>query len=476
MRHFVYDQVKRIHDPSTGRASRMVYRLDIVVLCIYIIRMLYSLVVRMDVLREHELWKYEYLSNFYMRNLRMYDAPFVMSQQLMFALGIYTIAQYYFRENPKFWSFFYELVVANTDQYRASEKSPREIELLLNTRMRNLIRNSSVTYMQFPFFYLFHYAKMKMQIWLNLEHIDVKLFTQQSLPSLREASLSHRIRILLFIAVCELIILGTHLVFSKSLSTFPLSLFTWLFAVCFAILFLKIYYPLFTQDYHHLRWYMVVIVFDMLLIAIESITIIQVVELFIGLTLLWTLVCVTQLTHLNRQLAASVASSGRWYLRRSNALSKQMRHFLAQHTRLCTRICHFNSSIGSQVLFAFGATNIPINIYLVSKLIIDRPSLFESTSFVGIILAQFAVSIIFGVPLANVHSQVHRCSEFLPKAQYAIRKCDIHLKIKYDALMSRVTTGRNYGLALGPFEELTRGLLVKVTCVVFQLNSSQVLF
>lgn len=137
------------------------------------------------------------------------------------------------------------------------------------------------------------------------------------------------------------------------------------------------------------------------------------------------------------------------------------------------KICSFfiAKQIFPNVLLAFLASNIPINIYIIKGFVFDKEELLIRLVMLIIFAVQIVAFYITLNPLASVCSTLHSPHKMLVPLQYCLTGHKWLLnKLKIDDLVKRLLIGPKNAISIGPLREVTRQVLFEVRLYTFYYN------
>lgn len=157
-----------------------------------------------------DFWQYEYLLCFAHTKPKLYDS--LMATSVIF-IGVFLHkAKMGFITSPlKIWSYFYELVVRNTDYYRLCMKSKETVRLLRSKRQKQLLGKLTDKYswcQTFPITFRTLRGicglKARWSVWVNLEDVNLSKMQGHSIQIYKnDAPLELRIKLALAVNVID---------------------------------------------------------------------------------------------------------------------------------------------------------------------------------------------------------------------------------------------------------------------------------
>lgn len=134
------------------------------------------------------------------------------------------------------------------------------------------------------------------------------------------------------------------------------------------------------------------------------------------------------------------------------------------------------------MMLSFLATNLPSNIYLLIRLFLSKNESTEDSELqevdraaIGVVFtAQTAVvAVVLGI-LAQQCKSLHSFAFYVPAIQQILQAGNgcgnfkiLSLKLKYDLMLQRLTTGRPYSVSIGPLWTITYDTLIQVSFYKF---------
>ncbi|KAJ6224148.1 hypothetical protein RDWZM_002693, partial [Blomia tropicalis] len=131
---------------------------------------------------------------------------------------------------------------------------------------------------------------------------------------------------------------------------------------------------------------------------------------------------------------------------------------LCEHNRVTYLVISGSRELFSYILYAFLLTNIPVNVYLISRSAIEQQKLIDQFILWGIVFVQLVVLIIVFGPLAWCAKVYHAPAKFIPILQPMLRSSSgwLWYKIKYEDLYHRlIDNGPKLAVSIGTVRAIT---------------------
>lgn len=157
-----------------------------------------------------DFWQYEYLLCFAHTKPKLYDT--LMATSVIFIGVFLQKAKMGFITSPlKIWSYFYELVVRNTDYYRLCMKTKAEVFLLRRKRQKQILGKLTDRYgwlhafpITFRIVTAFCGLKARWCVWTNLENVNLSKMHGHSIQIYKnDAPIELRIKLALAVNVID---------------------------------------------------------------------------------------------------------------------------------------------------------------------------------------------------------------------------------------------------------------------------------
>ena len=140
--------------------------------------------------------------------------------------------------------------------------------------------------------------------------------------------------------------------------------------------------------------------------------------------------------------------------------------FITLHTQTLLLIFQFNS-LYSQLLFLFMGAQLPINTYLITRLMLSQFNIQTSVIFINFISLQYICILFFHILSAMYCHRIHSCSNRLFHINAnSLNKRDkgkLSASFKIDLYIAKFNTNKKYGISYGPFGLMTFNTFAKVT-------------
>nr|XP_027196372.1 uncharacterized protein LOC113790867 [Dermatophagoides pteronyssinus] len=358
--------------------------------------------------------------------LYQYDYGAAYIWQRLSLLGLLGIRTFYLQcSDTLSFQELYDCVVFNTDQYWKSRDSDENIQIKKSRRFRQyrqqFERNHPYLSILNPFANRLISFRVWLDSWLQMDHIDKKLFQQHNRMRLFPNSpIKTRNRAVLFI--------------------------------------------LFTNHFN----YSLLVTCIKLIFVIEAISTFHNVILLIQCALVLACSIIApyltihgQMTEMNEKLIKLLEKIKYDNHYQITAIElKQLRFYLNEHTQLSRFVLYTDKITWSEALYYYALISIPINVTLMCELIVE--DIIPETKFLFITAGIIhAVTGVFPfLLLADMSSDFHSINDYLPAMQLQLKQSKhLRLKIKYDDLYERLIHGKKIAHTFGTLGNLTfRGL------------------
>lgn len=130
--------------------------------------------------------------------------------------------------------------------------------------------------------------------------------------------------------------------------------------------------------------------------------------------------------------------------------------FLVDHNRVCYFMSARNLQLFGSVMFVFILTNLPINIYLISRVLLARNHPLEWLLLATIFTAQVTAATVVMAPMAANCKVMHSPTKIIPKLQLLLRGRAWRIyKFKFMDLYVRLSCGPKFGVSVGDLNAIT---------------------
>lgn len=142
-------------------------------------------------------------------------------------------------------------------------------------------------------------------------------------------------------------------------------------------------------------------------------------------------------------------------------------NFLIEHNALSNLVMLGNRQLWGRVMASFLLTNIPINVYGLSIIILSSRNLTEQFVLLILLLIQLFAFVVSMWPLSYTSARLHAPQNKLVALQpYLTGYRWILLKLKLDDLKCRLSCGRpRVAVTIGPARDVTNDVLLEVILV-----------
>ncbi|KAH9405349.1 hypothetical protein TYRP_001197 [Tyrophagus putrescentiae] len=138
--------------------------------------------------------------------------------------------------------------------------------------------------------------------------------------------------------------------------------------------------------------------------------------------------------------------------------------FLHDHNLICSLVLTGSRDLFGDILFVFLLTNMPINIWLIRRLFVLNQTTIDHLLLWTVISCQSAALAIVFWPLAYCQKVFHSPKKWINlfqlKSKGSVRW--LRLKLKYDDLFHRLSTGPKMAISIGPIDAITFGTALEV--------------
>ena len=131
-----------------------------------------------------------------------------------------------------------------------------------------------------------------------------------------------------------------------------------------------------------------------------------------------------------------------------------------QHNRLAYYLIFTNEDIWSKTFYYFALVSIPINVSLMSELLVENLPIQTQLLFIFVAIVHAISLLVPFMSLAKVSDDFHKIKNQIPSLQFRLKHYQhLRLKLKYDDLYGRLMHGKKISFTFGYLGDLTfRGL------------------
>lgn len=164
-----------------------------------------------------------------------------------------------------------------------------------------------------------------------------------------------------------------------------------------------------------------------------------------------------------RKVITSARADGRYNLHTMELI--KVSHFLSEHNAVCRLVIAGNRTLWGPVMAAFVLTNLPLNIYALSQIVLSgTKTMFELLSLDVILSIQLLAFVVTMCPLSYTCKRLHAPQSMLVALQaHLIGSQSILLKCKLDALKILLSFGPKVAITIGPAREVTDETMSEVS-------------
>lgn len=140
--------------------------------------------------------------------------------------------------------------------------------------------------------------------------------------------------------------------------------------------------------------------------------------------------------------------------------------FLVEHNTICHLVMSGNSSLWGKVLAAFVFTMLPINVYILTQIVLFNSgyTLVELFVLITLLTLQMSAFYINMRPMSNVCKELHAPqSTIVALQQHLMEKQWVLLKLKLDDLKIRLSCGPKIAITIGAAREVTVETMIEVS-------------
>lgn len=138
------------------------------------------------------------------------------------------------------------------------------------------------------------------------------------------------------------------------------------------------------------------------------------------------------------------------------------RHYLAVQTRIAQFYLLSNEQFWSRCLLAYFLFNLPVNIYIVSRVLWDELTQFELLCMSNLFLMQIFGATVVMLPHIFSSGQLHQ-SLFIGRLQQQMVPNLLYLKLKCDTLLQRVSSKPRYEMTIGSYRTVNHSSMLEVS-------------
>lgn len=216
--------------------------------------------------------------------------------------------------------------------------------------------------------------------------------------------------------------------------------------------------------YHYPAWHLhswltiLWVCFDLLLAWSLLLRLIRYAIFFTLCTLMGTITLAGHSLQMRRKVEKRLLATS---FRRCRRLSPRWKGLLKEHLREHSLVTYYaisgSEALNGPVLYAFLCTNVPINVYLISRTVLGEQQAWVNLAVYWlIVLLQLAALVAVFAPLAWTSSVFHAPKGFIPKLQIMTRgRYWLPTKLKYDDLYGRLVRGPKMAISVGSVTAIT---------------------
>jgi len=452
---------------------RTLYRLDLIIFVYGFIR-LFTIFLLTFPKYEHSTWiKWDPVADWAWRNPDWYDQGEPWIVIIFDVFNVYCQYKIVYLKPGNTWCWWYQVIVDNQDRYHECRLPLDKLKAIVRQNEMNIRAElvdsrfgAAIHFVPENFIRIYCRGRARVRVWRRLEDVDRdKLFRRNQLPLLPDMSDELRAKMLLNLMVLDRILQATLLTFRKSLGFIIAKILILkidtIVALCIAVV-IVLPVVILHRNFH---WYFLVWTFvDFGLICYQLMRMLKVAFFMICFAVMALIVQGGHVQELNRLVVKLIR-----LLNQTTAVDEQrhsvqvglqrtvLTRFLVDHTRICIVLIDANKQVFGPVMFCFMLTNVPINVYLISRFLLKPNFAFEFfITCIAFITQLLAINVTMTTLAANCKI-MHSPIRFIPALQQVVRAREsLQLKLRFLELYSRLSTGSpQYGISIGELHTIT---------------------
>lgn len=206
--------------------------------------------------------------------------------------------------------------------------------------------------------------------------------------------------------------------------------------------------------------------FEIFLIAYTVIRLLHSSFFFINVSLVAVIIHVGHCRDVSNEVTKVIAIA-RTHRRYHLNLPEVMKvvHFLNEHNAVCRLLEASNRALWSPVMASFVMTNIPLNIYALSQIVLSETKNFVELLVLALVLViQLIAFIVTMMPLSYTCKRMHEPQFMIVALQaHLMGSRNILIKCKLDALKMLLSCGPKMAVTIGPAREVTEETMTEVS-------------
>ncbi len=199
-------------------------------------------------------------------------------------------------------------------------------------------------------------------------------------------------------------------------------------------------------------------VYEIIILWYEIIRLLQTAFFFMNASILAALVqgghCKTITKELRKVITA--ARTDQRFTRLHPEEAVKVASFLSEHNAVSRLVMEGNRTLWGTVMAVFLLTNVPLNCYVLSQIVLSgTKTMIEVLSLYAILLIQLSAFAVTMWPLSYTCKQIHASQSTIVSIQPHLNSRWIVIKCKLDALKERLNCGPKVAVTIGPARSVT---------------------
>nr|XP_027201854.1 uncharacterized protein LOC113795829 [Dermatophagoides pteronyssinus] len=221
LKTYLYSSIKHIVEQYGTKQYRLLHIFEIISYIYWLIRLLLIFLMYLDPETFPFYQTMDYASAYIYRYRTLLNKFFFIIGIMMVLISILGIRTFFFhRVDTLSFQILYDCIVYNNDQYYKSLDTKENIQIKLSTRYNHYRQQFQKNYQYLsiinPLVDRLIWIRVWFDSWLQLDHVDKKLFIEQNKMQLfSHSSLKGRTQILLLNIFADKLIYLIHIIFGK---------------------------------------------------------------------------------------------------------------------------------------------------------------------------------------------------------------------------------------------------------------------
>lgn len=265
---------------------------------------------------------------------------------------------------------------------------------------------------------------------------------------------------------CKILLVSLVNIFNLKFYNFCFAVFLAFALICTFRKFLFFNYP----------WYILLWnINDLFLGVYTLIKFIQCSAFFTNVSIMSAVVFINQMNLLKKKSLLKIIVNTKRKIRTPCSVKamKMVINFLVEHNTICYLIMSGNSPLWGPVMAAFVLTNLPVNVYVLSQLVLSTGdnSFIELLVLITILTVQIAAFYINMRPMSNMCKELHALQSTIVSLQQHLMSGQWNLlKLKLDDLKERLSCGPKVAVTIGSAREVTGETIIEVSHVLLKIH------